>query len=85
MKESAEKAKRQKTVIVGDMKPIIDSLDSGGGAKKKSVSFVDDPAIFKLSDDAGVGKPSKKEMKQKMAERELSKSIPKQSIRVKQS
>ena len=73
MKEKAEKEKREKTVITGDMKPMIDSLNKND----KSLLFED-----KTSDMPNL---SRKEKREKNLINQMTKVTQRQSIRNKTS
>jgi hypothetical protein len=83
LKENADKVKREKTVIVGDMKPIIDSLDFQPTETKTKPTNLFQAATTANNNNNNnkLTRAAKKEISQKNAERERAKSIPKQSIR----
>ena len=93
IKEKVDKVKREKTAIVGDVKPMIDSLLTTTGAK----AFVKDTnkksdSLFELikSEENKTAilsaiKSTRQENKEKNRIKEMSKSIPRQSIRMKKS
>ena len=77
LKANSDKAKREKTVIVGDMKPIIESLGVKVSEATKTSSLFETTAVSSC--------PSKREKHEKNLEREKGKSVPKQSVRQKRS
>jgi len=97
IKEKEAKEKREKTAIVGDVKPMIDSLITTTGTKtfnksknKNATKNIDD--LFELTTikeeketALAAIKSTRLENREKNRIKEMSKSIPKQSIRMKKS
>ncbi len=86
IKENKAKANREKTVITGDMKPMIDSLFTSTIAlKTKNVADITkanlDVTNKQSKKDVAFDLLNKKEIRDKNIERENSKPILKQSIR----
>ena len=89
LKDNSARLKREKTAIVGDVKPMIDVLTkSDDKAMKKSVSFNLKNVTKKASQSSSPSEASilsKKEQRETNLERENSKAIQKQSIRFKKA
>ena len=91
LKDNSARLKREKTAIVGDVKPMIDILTTPTDKPiKKSVSFnlKNTNLSKKLSQPSPETEAiflSKKEQRETNLERENSKSIQKQSIRFKKA
>ena len=92
LKDNTARLKREKTAIIGDVKPMMDILamtsNKKPAEKKKSVSFKLTNSNFeakKQSQPSTDNTFSKKEQREKNLERENSKPIQKQSIRFKKA
>ena len=88
LKEDVDKARREKTVIVGDLKPIVESLSETAlkGDLQSIVSDNDNKNHNKNSQETSSGEvKSRKERRAINLERENAKSIQKQSIRTKKT
>ena len=85
LKDNKDRIKREKTVIVGDVKPMVDSLSVSKEAEVPQLI----PSTNIHGKNEIIQAPrenlSKKEQKEKNHEREQSKSILKQSIRFKKA
>ncbi|CAF1021028.1 unnamed protein product [Brachionus calyciflorus] len=80
LKEKVDKVKREKTVITGDMKPMIESLN------KQEDTKTDLSDLVKVSDKSNdLSKLSRKEKREKNLENQKAKVTQKQSIRNKTS
>jgi len=88
LKDNSARLRREKTAIVGDVKPMIDILTKPDDKQmKKSVSFNLKSVNKKVNQPSISEAPilSKKEQRETNLERENSKSIQKQSIRFKKA
>jgi anion-transporting ArsA/GET3 family ATPase len=80
LKDNADRLKREKTVIVGDVKPMIDSLFETEEENKKQVQFklVD---VKEKKQQVIINEAAKRKAEREKSE--IAKSIPKESIRTK--
>ena len=96
IKDTKAKSKREKTVIVGDMKPMIDSLFQSNNLPAYSKAPPSNPNVAEevnnsretqekksVTIDLSVNKQNKREVRNKNIERENSKPIKKESLRIK--
>jgi hypothetical protein len=83
LKDNSARLKREKTAIVGDVKPMIDVL-TDEKTMKKNVSF-NLKNVTKKASPSEASILSKKEQRETNLERENSKAIQKQSIRSKKA
>ena len=86
LKDNKDRIKREKTVIVGDVKPMIDCLitNKEDEAPQLIIPNLNNQGKHELAQVTREN-VSKKEIKEKAHEREQSKSILKQSIRFKKA
>ena len=80
LKDSADRLKREKTVIVGDVKPMIDSLFEAEEMNKQKVQFklVD---VKEKKQRSILNEAAKRKAEREKSE--MAKSIPRESIRTK--